>query len=862
MNRSRARRKHKKRRLIRRLAAELKMISEDCDVSMSNKNLEKYKNLQKDKMHKNTHSIYQQYIDDLLCSPPVESGARGEEKLPARRYVSEAGSEKTEQITQFLDDQNDDTEILPTQTDHTMSEIVYSDQSLPGFLSRPVKIFSTDWAVGDNLYATFDPWSLYMSHPFVIKKIQNYRFFNAKLRVKVMINGNPFYYGRALMSYNPFGFGTRAPTRTLGYVVIDNIERSQRPHVEINPTHSLGGEMLLPWFYPKPLASFTNDLNKIGRITLSSYQRLEHANVSTTPVSVTVLAWCDSINLAGPTNVLRSEAADEYGDGIVSKPAKAVARLSGSLSKVPYIGPYMTATQIGADSISRIASLFGFSRPVSVSPPMKVRHSPMPNLAYSSIEETTEKLTLDPKQGLTIDPKTLGYDKDEMMVSDIAKRESYLTRFRWNPDYADDRILFTSYVLPNLHNKATVDGVPEMHFTPMAYAAQPFHYWRGSITYKFVVATSDYHRGRLRIVYDPKVTSPLYGGAYSRIVDINETREFEVTIGWNREQQWLECKHIFDYSNDINFNPEPVIEFTNLDRYANGILSVYVLNSLTVPNDADTGDKYVNVFVKGGDDLEFAALDGRLLSSLKVSRNNMTSECNYISESKDQYDLTPDDHLAAVGQVKTIPELTLIHFGETFHSIRDILKRYSEFEVVTDPGTPFTQTFIAWRRDIFNFPRPSTSSAGRQNTLISWFSCPYAAWRGGIRYKYSVITGNYGTTTSHNDHVYVIRRDNTDTESESMNDARLIDIDAMNGVSFTNTGAQPTLEFEVPFYRPVRFANPMSFSNVDFHHELVVEGTNFDTVNNPTRLVRGFCAAGEDFSLTFLLSMPILVDNS
>lgn len=800
--------------------------------------------------------------------PPGSSEPEGSMSQSEKTFISEVeDAHAMQQTTQLLGDVTEDKETSHVSKERTFAEIDYADQRLAGFLYRPVKIFQTDWGVGDNLYDIFDPWTLYMTHPFIIKKVQNYRYFRAELCIKVMLNGNPFYYGRAFMSYNPYGFATRDPVR-LADISVDNIERSQRPHVDMNPTTSSGGEMILPWVFPTPMASFDNDLDKIGRVTVSSYQRLEHANASTTPLSVTVLAWCKNVDLAGPTNVLRSEAADEYGNGIISKPAKAVARMAGSLAKVPIIGKYATATEIGADAVSRVASLFGFSRPVSVDPPRKVKMSPISNMAYTSIDEMTEKLTLDPKQGLTIDPSVVGYDKDEMQLSDMLTRESYLTRFKWETSYADDRLLFTSYVVPQMYDKATVGTDGEMHLTPMAYAAQAFQYWRGSITFRFVVATSDYHRGRLRIVYDPNVTSPSYGGAYSRIVDISETREFEVTIGWNREKQWLENKHITEYSDNVNFNNEPAVEFVNLDKYSNGVLSVYVLNSLTQPNDADTGTKYVNVFVKGGPDLEMAALSNNSIWNIKPKTADLSSESEDLRSDEEEIvflseveDLMPDESLKPIGSTKEMPELTLIHFGETFHSIRDILKRYSPYENIADTGTGLTASFLLWDLDKWDFPRPDNRPTQyRLNTLLTWFSYPYVAWRGGVRYKLLHNTAGLGTQTNLGDVMSVVRLNDPGNEQNSITTAADRFIRTVNGATITHTQTQPCLEYELPFYRPVRFANPRFTGNSDYKHEIWVEGGSFDTLGNETRQLKSYVAAGEDFSLVWLLSTPIMVD--
>jgi hypothetical protein len=69
----------------------------------------------------------------------------------------------------------------------------------------------------------------------------------ANLKVKVVINGNGFQYGRMLVSYLPFDVYDNLSTNA-ALVRSDLVQASQQPHIFLNPTTSTGGEMKLPMF--------------------------------------------------------------------------------------------------------------------------------------------------------------------------------------------------------------------------------------------------------------------------------------------------------------------------------------------------------------------------------------------------------------------------------------------------------------------------------------------------------------------------------------------------------------------------------------------------------------------------------------
>jgi hypothetical protein len=274
------------------------------------------------------------------------------------------------------------------------------------FLSRPVRIGNFTWNEADAVGTShvFNPWSLYFSDARVKYKLNNFAFIQCKLKIKVLINASPFYYGCMYMGYQPL------PNLTPSTIFNDPgtrylIPYSQRPHIWINPQHSEAGEMTLPFFYQQNFinAQSNQSMLDMGQLTFLNYTTLQSANgVAGSGVSVAIYAWAEDVKLSGPSIGLATQSlelqSDEYGNGIVSSTATAIASAAKWFTNVPVIGRFATATQIGASAISTIATMFGFTNVPVICDVVPYKPSPFPDFASTEIGFPVDKLTLDPKK--------------------------------------------------------------------------------------------------------------------------------------------------------------------------------------------------------------------------------------------------------------------------------------------------------------------------------------------------------------------------------------------------------------------------------------------------------------------------------
>jgi len=655
--------------------------------------------------------------------------------------VSTASTNKAE-VMQFSDGAQQYKVDMKTATDSTRSGQDSVDDNLATFLSRPIRIHEESWVTGTDFQASFNPWTDYFTQSKVAARIDNYNLLRCKLHLKFMINGNSFLYGKAMASYLPHAaLDSLSLQGTL--VQGDLVQMSQMPHLILDPTTSTGGEMVLPFFYYKNNLNIPNaEWANMGNIYLKSINQLLHANAATERVTITVLAWAEDVQLSIPTSIAQMGVEQEEGNnmGMISGPATAVANVAGIMSSIPRIAPFAKATQSVAQQTAAVAKIFGFSRPTRTNDPGPMKPKAFSDLAVTTTPDGATKLTVDDQQELSIDPRIAGLadDEDTMVITNISQRESYLTSFNWGAATAPDGILWNTRVTP----VAWAEGANGALYLPACcMAALPFLYWTGTIKLRFQIAASGFHRGRLRIVYDPNyITGTDFNVNYSEIVDIQEKKDFCICISNNQEKTFL-LREIPGLSAVTSVYKSTA--FTNSSPYSNGTLGVYVLNELTTPNDTATQSVEVNVFISTGDDFEvavpcddFAKYVARPQMGKEVDED-ANQDQNRPSGATADCDMTPN---------KTMNEnLYDVYMGESIKSFRPLLKRYALHEAVGPLDS--TDTVISMQRSYFPYLRGNVNgavhlSSGGANPynfvntlLLHWITLAHSGIRGGVRYK-------------------------------------------------------------------------------------------------------------------------------
>jgi hypothetical protein len=839
------------------------------------------------------HSDYE-WIDPVLLDNPQGK------MIMRRRYqlevqsalIPESGHDSAliqQENVQFVDESTG----LKVGYDETYDGVSASDQtvntSLTAFLNRPVRIAAFTWNEADPVGTTqtFAPWHLYFNDARIKRKVDNFAFIQCKLKVKVLINASPFYYGAMIGAYTP------NPGLTPDTVVNDAgtrwfIPTSQKPHMWIYPQGSKGDEMTLPFFYHKNWLNLQSaaDLTSMGTLKFINYTDLAQANgVVGTGVSIQVYAWADDVKLSGPSVGLAMQS-DEYGNGIISAPATAIANGARWFQNIPIIGRFATATVVGASAISKIAALFGYTNVPNINNCEPVRSAPFPQLASTAIGYPTEKLTVDAKNELTIDPSVLGLPPtDEMVMSTLAMKESYLCTATWTGVNAVDDILFSARVNPSYFDND--GGVTEkIYQTPLCWVAQPFKAWRGDIIFRFKFVATPYHKGRVRITYDPSGTAAgnIIGDANSQmvtmthIVDLGEESDVEIRIPYQQATAFNTVRDNLG-AGDLNWSTSLTPAFNYSNIFDNGTITMRVQTLLTAPVAITVLP--IMVFVRAAENIEFA------------NPSDMNNLYSYFDAQSD--DVYGEPLQLTSGTPSTVHDQRyLINYGESIKSFRQLLRRQT-LSVVQTFGSATTYYATGILRFskyplYFGFDPAGVHVATGlllpgpfpfnfvKNTPYNWIAPAFCAQRGSMQWT---INGIHSSNTG----IQSLRvlRDNSNINPASVSVVSGVKtfrsdtprfgvvnyLAGSSGQALTNHRTQAGLSVQLPMQTRFRFEStrpslsslPSSVdgSDIDFYR---IESFVYNAQNPDNQFLFMYSGIGTDFGLYFFVNVPTLYKYS
>ncbi len=850
--------------------------------------------------------------------------------------TSKTPAVESTQNVHFLDGDTPWTYDVTATPDETSKLTGFDDAGLGEFLSRPVKIRQYQWTPGSQLFAQFNPWTDFFDNADVKEKINRFRNLRCNLCLKVMINGNSFYYGRALLSYNPYTYNDDV-TANRSYFVQDIIAASNKPHLLIDPCSSEGGKMCLPFIYPENYVDITSFLwtEFLGNCTIHDFDILQHANGGTDPITVSIFAWAEDVSLIIPTTVQTYQAQsdstsavqlDEFGfplpfelqaqnkskkkavkkvnntqksdeftsDGLISKPASAISKAADMLTMVPYIGPYAKATSLVADKIGKIARIFGYSRPAVLSDIVPYIPRYCGNVCNSDAPEAITKLSVDSKNELSIDTRTMGLGgADELTINSIASRMTYWRQFDWPETATTDSLLASMAVQPFCIDTVSAAPVTEIHSTALAFAACPFEAWQGSIKFHFKVICSEYHRGRLRLVYNPLTCNAgpvAFNQVYSTIIDISKDREFDYECKWTNVKAWAECKGIEDAVGETYFNTAANV--TGGTGFDNGTLSVYVVNELATPSVTPANIK-IQVWVAAGDDFAVAVPSSNLrkLSIFQQQAEMSPPDGQLASDSDNSNNPVGGGEIETYGTTDA-PLMQdenqyLVYQGERIVSFKDLLRRYqysnSYFPATQGTGFRYYNLYCSgmpayrgWDPNGFDLAVDSTAANSKFNfsseTLLNYLSPAFVCRRGSLRHKW--IVGGLRATTG--DSLLTITRSpvanglpwfegfrSLDSAIHGDRRKQLLGMGraTLNGSSIVPTRLNNAAEIEIPYYTIGQRFTPAR------HVSVITEGDNQQievayevgtgSAESNTRLEQ-WVSVGEDFTLGMFVGAPIM----
>lgn len=746
---------------------------------------------------------------------------------------------------------------LPTSSIDLNLDSEYAD--LARFMARPVRIHTYELALGETTatsYRTFTPWHDFFSNTSIKNKLDNFAYVQGDLKIKAVVNASPFLYGEYWLTTQPLwqNFGEQ-----FGYTTVtgnDRVPLSQRHHITIQPHKNEGGTMTIPSInYRDWIPTTDAGLEEFNQCQLFAMAPIKSANgLAAGPVTVNIYAWMENVRLAGNTSAFAVQSRDEYGQGPVSRVATAVSGVASKLENVPIIGRFAKATSLGADIIGGIAGLFGFTNVPVIENSMPFKNQPFHAFASSEIGVPLEKLTLDPKNELSIDPSIANaQDIDELALANFCTRSSWVADQDWDSTDGVGTGLIVSRVTPTMCKPIVVGGVVQWYDTPMGLASRMFSNWRGDIIYRIKVVKSQYHQGRIAIAFDPTGTNPLTASPESvvntYVMDIATEDEVRVRVPYMAPAQFLRIEP--DISDNIRNQSLPAIDRPYNSDYDNGIFRIYVLNKLTGPD--ATAQVKVLVFAEAAENFELA---------------NPSDPAFHSSVFEVQ---SSDDKEITLGTSVPVPQDTyLAHFGERIRSLRSVMRRdtfhgAAKFVTSGTYGSDGANYYVTrYDRNIYpcyygfdpNGEHDAAEIIGAgtapanffRDTISNYIQACFVGVRGSYNYSVNPLfsEGNCSLT--------VMRR-NEPISGSLANDvvhdnSRQLDNDyrytGMAGMAMTNADTQSSLQFSVPFMNRFRF--------VDSSPSKRLRGTAHDDSENNNYLIQTRSAVMGVLDEAYLLS--------
>nr|ULG00030.1 MAG: polyprotein [Marnaviridae sp.] len=694
-----------------------------------------------------------------------------------------------------------------------------NDTDLPvgEFFSRPIEISVLSIPLSSEFAALVEPFTIITNDPSFRAKSRNYGFFRGNVKLRIALSGSLNHYGRVMLAYIPMAefnsvaqfYATLNPayrfqlksylSQVKGAVVMDVADNMpvemECGYLSFNPMARLFNESTLA------ISGDFNDFAVQGYLFVCVLNPIECVNnVSATPISLQIYGWMENVSIAQTTGTVVSITTEskELKVGVVQKTASAARQVSRALTSVPFIAPFAKASELGFSSLEKFAALFGWSAPMvapSENKPMHIKPDAFQNAVNTITYNMGKKMTMDPLQEISVDPRIVGSTEDEMSVGYLARRWSLLDQFTWTPDDSPlSTILWRTGVHPMMVKKGpAADGKAFFQPTALGFAAAPWYYWSGSIEFEVEFVTSRYHRGKPIIMFDPNIaqyviiTSSLKMNKQNAVVmDLQETNKATFCIHFSRHRLWQRCNTNNSIVNRMvgsalftDFTPD------QYEKFVSGFLIITPFTKLQSPDDSSIA---VNVYVRAGEDFAVNQLQVANLPTVRTTTqsNSATVEPSTCYEMNEQV----LDHT----------HRCTLHYGEQPLSFRSYLKRFYTTKVLTD----LEQTTGSFNFTGLYLPdnaNPWGTAGGATMDLMSWLRPAFIGYRGSVRKRLRLQGSHFAA----GDHVKVYQPLPSQTvvtpAITTIGVPSVFHSGVATFVPFTNAG----VEVELPFYSPSLF---------------------------------------------------------
>lgn len=604
----------------------------------------------------------------------------------------------------------------------TVDSYSHEYATIKQFLERPYEYLDDSWAQASSANTDLEAFSIagmLLTNNAWLNKIAGYNLIRGTCVIRIQINANPFQQGRLRLHFIP-GASEVVYSGSRNQLLI---QKTQHYGVDLD-CRNTEAVLRIPYVTPYHYYDLNAGLGDWGNVylTVLSPLAMDPATSSTT-VQYTIWTSFEDFEVAAPVPVIAHSDVEANAVCVrpISTALKAAGKVANMASKIPGIPGGLGTVSWALDVAGKAAYAMGYSKPTQND--IQTYITPQLNRYSATADgvDTAYPISLSCNNKESNDSNMSIRNEDEMSFEYLKRIPCLFENGAWSTTSPVGSL--TSFPVSPLSFFQSTTFSAGGHtgtataFPPFGMLAQYFSQWRGSfkMTLKFV--KTQYHTGRLELVWVPGTlssgTTVQNIGALRTIVDIRFSDEITLDLPYLLARS---------YAGSIS--------------EISGKLFINVLNPLKCPTNVSQSIDIL-YYIEGGDDLEYA-MPAPSLSIYPVCANAHMDKGESLGE---QSMSQPQQALST-----KYAELSV---GEFFTSVKQLLLRYANVVNKSAPayeGQSYAVNPYFFEAIYINASTGAIQSPTWGGTLFSQIGSMYAYYRGGMR----ICQRNYTSTTNQN----------------------------------------------------------------------------------------------------------------
>ena len=458
---------------------------------------------------------------------------------------------------------------------NTSPQTTIGQADIKAFLSLPYIIQSGILTNGDTatIFPTIEcPFDLFNGNPIWKNKLQGIFAMRFTMVFTIVVNATRFQQGRYILNWTPTCGHTGTNDNNIAYFNMHNATISQvvqTPHVEFDLNCDTTATLRIPFVstmshYPM-LSAYSTDATRYGElgfVRLYPYQKLLSV-VGQINASYTLWVHLEDVDLegrwyaqakGGKIKGLDSTSSEQEDGNIgpIGRTFGQISRAAHIIGQTPGLSTYATPVSWAADLAKRVSYVFGWSRPNNLQPIQRVQNNSLGYWMTSDMPDNSLPLSLFGRNQVEVLPGFGGTDRDEMSIDYLKSIPSYITTVDWTIGHIAGTQIATFDLNPSFlrYGNIPFGGHTLMNHSTISWLASHFQYYRGGLVFKFKFVKTEFHSGRIAIIWQPgddnyktpiNPTLPESQLTHREIIDLRYSNEATITIPYVSPTHYKNC---------------------------------------------------------------------------------------------------------------------------------------------------------------------------------------------------------------------------------------------------------------------------------------------------------------------------------